>query len=84
MELERMPILFGAVVREIRLEKNISQEELAYKSGVHRTFMGVVERGKSSLDLKTAQKVASGLNTPLSTIILRMEALAQSQDGGKD
>lgn len=36
--------LFGERVRDLRKKKNISQEELAHLSGLHRTYIGMIER----------------------------------------
>ena len=40
---------FGKVLREIRHERSLSQEELGFESGYHRTYISLLERGKKSL-----------------------------------
>jgi transcriptional regulator with XRE-family HTH domain len=40
---------FGKVLREIRNEHSLSQEELGFESGYHRTYISLLERGKKSL-----------------------------------
>lgn len=46
----------------MRKQQNLSQEELAYKCGVHRTYIGSIERGEKSPTLNTIEKIAKGLN----------------------
>jgi transcriptional regulator with XRE-family HTH domain len=54
--------LFGQRVRELRLAKGVSQEALADEAGVHRTFMGSVERGERNISLENIVKIAKALN----------------------
>ena len=58
-------VLFGEVIREIRKEKKLSQEELANKSGLHRTYIGMVERGEKNISLKNISKLSKGLELPI-------------------
>jgi len=55
-------IRFGNKVRSIRKEKNMSQEELAYKANLHRTYIGMIERAEKNITLINIQKIANGLN----------------------
>lgn len=48
-------------VRELRLAKGISQEALADAAGVHRTYMGSVERGERNISLENIVKIAHAL-----------------------
>lgn len=54
-------ILFGESVRELRKEKEISQEELADRAGVHRTYIGMIERGEKNITIVNIQKIAKAL-----------------------
>lgn len=54
--------IFGKKVAEIRRQQNLSQEELAFRCGVHRTYIGAIERGEKSPTLNTIEKIAKGLN----------------------
>ena len=65
--------VFGAVVRAEREQRGFSQEGFADHVGVHRTYMGLVERGKSVVSIFTAYRIAQGLGVPLSTLLLRAE-----------
>lgn len=48
-------------VRELRLAKGISQEGLADEAGVHRTYMGSVERGERNISLENIVRIAKAL-----------------------
>ena len=58
-------IIFGKRVAELRNMQHISQEELAYKCGLHRTYIGAIERGEKSPTLNTIEKIAKGLNVQI-------------------
>lgn len=52
---------FGLNVKKIRLSYDLSQEELAEKSGLHRTYISALERGKRSISLGNIEKLAIAL-----------------------
>lgn len=56
--------VFGASVRQLRLERNLSQEELASLAGLHRTYIGMVERAEKNLTLTSIAKIARALGVP--------------------
>ena len=64
---------FGKVVRRWREKLGLSQEGLAAKAGIHRTYVSSIELGKVRLGLDIAKKVASGLDVPLSHLIKEAE-----------
>ena len=66
-------VLFGEVIREIRKEKKLSQEALANKSGLHRTYIGMVERGEKNISLKNISKLSKGLQVPIPEIFKRLK-----------
>lgn len=57
--------IFGQRVRHYRKLKNLSQEKLAELSGLHRTYIGSVERGERNITLVNAEKIANALKEPL-------------------
>lgn len=60
---------FGQKVRDERLKQNLSQEELAAKAGVHRTYIGMIERAEKNITLGNMEKLAKALNIKLSELI---------------
>jgi transcriptional regulator with XRE-family HTH domain len=60
----RNPILaqVGRRIRALREAKGISQETLAERSGLHRTYIGGVERGLRNPSLKSLSRIAKGLS----------------------
>ena len=57
---------FGNKVRKERLRIGISQEELAARAGVHRTYIGMVERAEKNITLKNIDKICEALNLSIS------------------
>lgn len=60
-EREAIRMGFGALLRERRLSLGISQEELAFRSGLHRTYVGSVERGERNLSIENIYTFAKAL-----------------------
>ncbi len=58
----------GKRVRRLRKKLDLSQEELAEKAGIHRTYMGKIERGESNPPLHTVSKIAKALKVTLSDL----------------
>lgn len=58
-------IKLGQKIKLLRVNANLTQEELAFKVGVDRSYMGFVERGEKNPTLMTIMKIAKALKTPL-------------------
>ncbi|MEI8366446.1 MAG: helix-turn-helix transcriptional regulator [Parachlamydiaceae bacterium] len=58
---ERIRLGFGERVRKMRQKLDVSQEELAFRSGLHRTYVGSVERGERNLSLENIFVFAKAL-----------------------
>lgn len=52
---------FGSRLRQLRLERNLSQEDLAQLCGLHRTYLGGIERGERNVALLNILKIAKAL-----------------------
>lgn len=61
-------IRFGNKVREQRLALGLSQEELASKAGVHRTYIGMVERAEKNITLTNIEKFSKALGLSIDEI----------------
>ena len=59
----------GAAIRNRRYELGLSQEELAWRAGLNRTYVTDVERGARNLSLATIDKLADALQSPLSVLL---------------
>lgn len=59
---------FGDRIRELRQQRGLSQEDLAERSGLHRTQIGFVERAERSPRLDTIEKLARGLGVSLAEL----------------
>ena len=59
-------IKFGNKVKKERTKLGLSQESLAAKAGVHRTYIGMIERAEKNITLENIEKVARALNLKLS------------------
>jgi len=56
---------FGTRIKQLRHEQHISQEELAEKCDLHRTYVGGIERGERNPSLKNIYKIASAFQIEL-------------------
>ena len=59
--MPKIQLQFGKKLREIRLSKGISQEDLAEKAGLHRTYVSSVERGERNISLVNIGRLAKAL-----------------------
>lgn len=66
---------FGTVVRERRTLLKFSQEELAYQAGLHRTYIGMIERGEKNITLENIAKISTALKLPVSELFKNLEKL---------
>lgn len=66
-------IRLGDAIRARRHALQISQEALAHVSGINRTHMGEVERGKRNVSLMAAMEIAAALNCTLSELTQQAE-----------
>lgn len=64
---------FGNVIRELRLEREMSQEELAHAADRHRTYVSLIERGINSPSLQTIFRLARVLGVKPSELLSRVE-----------
>ena len=66
-------LTLGKAIRKLRNKIGISQEELAYRAGIHRTYMGDVERGERNIAVLNIVKIAKALKVKSSTLFLDVD-----------
>ncbi len=57
-------------IKKARLNKNLSQEVLAELSGLHRTYIGSVERGERNISIDNIERIANALNTTVINLFM--------------
>jgi CheY-like chemotaxis protein len=68
-----LKIVLGAAIRNERLVRGISQEELAYRAGLHRTYVSDVERGTRNPSIESIAKLARALDLSVSALFARVD-----------
>ncbi|NQU84006.1 MAG: helix-turn-helix transcriptional regulator [Parcubacteria group bacterium] len=61
---------FGEKIRKERLKQGLSQEELASKTSVHRTYIGMIERAEKNITLENIEKIARALDLPINELFM--------------
>ena len=70
---DKAQLAFGKAVRKARMAQGISQEGLADLAGLHRTYVGDVERGERNISLVNMSKIAHALHMKLSELVSNSE-----------
>ena len=65
--------LFGAHLRELRLERGFSQEELAERAHLHRNYVGGVERGERNISLMNIVELARALSVKPAELLKKVQ-----------
>lgn len=65
--------LFGRAIRELRQKRGFSQEKLAFDSGLHRTYVSLIERGVKSPSLRTIFQISRALKVKPSILLSKVE-----------
>lgn len=65
---KRLLIIFGNKIRDLRISKGYTQEVLADKAELHRTYIGMIERGEKNITLLNIAKIAKALNTSIKSL----------------
>ncbi|HVT11739.1 MAG TPA: helix-turn-helix transcriptional regulator [Fimbriimonadaceae bacterium] len=73
METSSLARSFGEAVRRLRKERGFSQEGFADHCGIHRTYMGSIERGEKVVSIDMAAKLAAGLDLTLAGLFREVE-----------
>ncbi len=73
MARESLEQSLGKVVRELRTRLGVSQEELAFRAKLHRTYISLLERGKRNPSLRVIATLAPILGTTMADLVARVE-----------
>lgn len=68
---EKTCIQLGKMVRALREERGLSQEEFAGLCGVHRTYMGSIERGERNISMKNILRISAALEIKPSELLAK-------------
>ncbi len=61
-------VQFGRRVRDQRAKRGLSQEQLAERAGVHRTYIGMIERAEKNITLENIEKIAKALKIEIADL----------------
>ena len=61
-------VAFGCRVRSLRMQRELSQEDLAARAGLHRTYISSIERGQRNVGLDNILKLAAALDLPVAQL----------------
>ena len=61
---------FGKKVRELRTERGYSQEGFSFECGLHRTYIGCIERGEKNITITNIEKIAKALKIEICTLFI--------------
>ena len=75
-------VCFGRAIRELRVCRELSQEELGFRAKLHRNYVGALERGEINPTFKTLRALADGLDVELSSLIRLYEEREEERTCG--
>jgi transcriptional regulator with XRE-family HTH domain len=82
MEEQALAVELGGLIRRLRLERGYSQAGFAEACKIERAYMGMIERGEVNVSVRTAYKLARGLDLPLSGLFLELERHTDGPEEG--
>lgn len=66
----RARVVFAANLRRVRIDRGLSQEALAAKAQLHRTYVGSVERGERNISIDNMEKLAHALGVAVVDLLV--------------
>ena len=73
----------GALIRHLRHAAGLSQEGFATRCGLHRTYIGAIERGEKAITITTANKLAQALGMSLAQLFTQLETESDIRDDNR-
>ena len=64
-------LIFGRKLRQLRLDRGYSQEQLAFRAGLHRTYVSSAERGQRNVSLVNLDRLAKALGVAVGDFFTR-------------
>ncbi|NTU57997.1 MAG: helix-turn-helix transcriptional regulator [Chlorobiaceae bacterium] len=80
-EHNNIPLLIGRIIRTERVRQGLSQEKLAEVAGLHRTYIGMVERGEKNITLLNYVRISAALNVPMHALMASLPIPSLSSNG---
>lgn len=75
--MDEIKKIIGSRIREFRLKRNLTQEELASKADLHTTFIAHIESGKKACSIKSLEKIASALKIPIYLLLTKSGIISE-------
>lgn len=82
-DVNRVNRIFGERVRQLRLMKGLTQEELGLQCGLHRTYIGQIERAEKNITLQSMYKIANTLDMEIKDLVDMPELYKQKVNKNK-
>ena len=76
-----LPQQFGEIVRSRRQTAGLSQEALADKAGLHRTYVGMLERGERNPTIVVVKQLANALGITMTSLVEELERRTEDEPG---
>ena len=80
VDVSILAVEIGQRIRNYRLQKKLSQEELAELCGLHPTYIGQVERGEKNATIESINKISAGLEISLNTLFENIESSSTTKN----
>lgn len=71
-------VAFGRVLRQLRTEAGMTQEQLGFEADLRRTYISILELGQQQPSLGTVLKLAKSLNMPAHEIVAKVEKVIEA------
>ncbi|AHI53480.1 hypothetical protein SSABA_v1c00680 [Spiroplasma sabaudiense Ar-1343] len=68
MKKDNVISILSKNMKELRVKANLTQEELSFRSGLHRNYISDTERGTRNISIKAVEKIAKGLEVPVENL----------------
>ena len=78
-DVKQERVAFGIAVRNLRLRLGLSQEALAHRANLHRTYIGSVERGERNITLNNIHAIAIALETNASRLLFDADSVGRER-----